>query len=125
MLPSLSSADYLEFKRGIREFNAGAFFQCHETLESVWRRQAESDKELTQGIIQVAVAYYHLGRGNYVGARKLFERAKPRLEKFLPAHLNVDVQGLHELVLSMLEKLYSGAISEAPVVSPMIRVTDP
>jgi len=125
MLSSLSDADYLEFKRGIDEFNAGEFYDCHETLESVWRRQAETDRELTQGIIQVAVAYYHLSRGNHVGALKLFERAKPRLKKFLPNHMNVNVQALYETVLSILEKLHSGDVKEESLVSPTIHITEP
>lgn len=140
MCTSLTAADYLEFKRGIAEFNRGEFFDCHETLEAVWKRQAGEERELTQAIIQVSVAYYHLFRGSYLGSRKLFERAKPRLEKFLPSALSVDVQALYELVLSMLDKLRldelrldklpldklpNQAISEPEYARPAIRLIEP
>ncbi len=71
-----------EFLRGIREFNAGQFFDCHETLESAWKKDLSPRREFTQGIIQTAVAFYHLNGNNRVGAIKLLHKALPRLRKF-------------------------------------------
>ncbi|MBK9142642.1 MAG: DUF309 domain-containing protein [Candidatus Melainabacteria bacterium] len=81
------------FRKGIEEFNAGLFYDCHETLEEVWKSYQEPDRELIQGIIQIGVAYYHLGRENREGARKLISRGLPRVERFSPSHLGLELAG--------------------------------
>jgi len=70
------------FCQGIEEFNHGRYYDCHETLESVWQKQIGEEREMTQGIIQIAVALYHLERKNEVGAVKLLERGVGRTERF-------------------------------------------
>lgn len=81
-----------EFLRGIAEFNQREFFECHETLEGVWQKYQQPDRELIQGIIQVAVGYYHLLRDNSVGALKLLRRGVARIEKFAPGHFELDLE---------------------------------
>ena len=54
--------------RGVHEFNAREFFDCHETLEELWRAEERLIRYLYQGILHVGVGYYHLGRGNHHGA---------------------------------------------------------
>lgn len=79
------SPEYQEkFKHGIELFNQREFFDCHEVLEEVWKNQPEPERQLTQGIIQIAVAYYHSLRANTAGAIKLLSRGIPRLKPFLP-----------------------------------------
>lgn len=78
-----------DFLKGIKEFNSKEFFDCHETLEDVWREYLETDRELIQGIIQISVAYYHLGRENFLGAKKLFARGLPRVKKYGEAHFGL------------------------------------
>lgn len=92
--------------RGIEEFNRREFYECHETLEELWRPLAIEERELVQGIIQAAVAYYHLGRDNRLGATRLLKRGLPRLERFLPSALGLDLQPFVEKVkvdLALLE----------------------
>lgn len=80
------------FEKGIAEFNQREFFECHETLEDVWQKYQPPDRELIQGIIQVAVGYYHLLRDNSVGALKLLRRGVARIEKFAPSHFDLDLE---------------------------------
>jgi uncharacterized protein len=61
--------------RGIHEFNAGKFFEQHETLETAWQNEPGPVRELYQGILQVGVAYLQIQRANYIGAMKIFNRA--------------------------------------------------
>lgn len=89
-----------EFVRGIEQFNSKEFFDCHETLEDVWREYLATDRELIQGIIQIAVAYYHLGRDNSLGAKKLFRRGLPRVKKYGENHFGLD---LHSFVAKVEE----------------------
>lgn len=84
----------IDFWHGIDLFNKQEFFDCHEVLEDVWRDQTEPERTLTQGIIQIAVALYHAGRANFVGAEKLLTRGLARVEKSLELELPVDVKNL-------------------------------
>ena len=81
---------------GIAQFNAREFYECHETLEAIWLREPGDIRRLYQGILQVGVAFYHLGRGNYRGSTSLLETGIRHLRSFAPACLGVDVQRLIE-----------------------------
>lgn len=85
--PNLTS----KFHKGVEEFNSRQFFDCHETLEDVWKQLDGEPKELTQGIIQIAVGYYHLGRQNRIGALKLLRRGVERAEKVDPQLLGINI----------------------------------
>jgi uncharacterized protein len=65
--------------QGVAQFNAGAYWECHETLEELWRAEEREIRDLYQGILQVGVAFHHLKQDNYAGALKLFRRGLPRL----------------------------------------------
>jgi predicted metal-dependent hydrolase len=54
--------------KGVQQFNAREFFECHETLEELWRAEEDLVRYLYQGILHVGVGYYHLSRGNHHGA---------------------------------------------------------
>ncbi len=79
---------------GARLFNGGEFFASHEVWESLWHELDGDERGLLQGLIQVAAAYYHLCRGNRVGARYLYGRARARLLPWAPRHAGIDVGGL-------------------------------
>ena len=80
--------------KGIDLFNRGDYYDCHEVLEQLWNEQQEPEKQLTQALIQVAVATYHIQRSNFEGARKLYERGLRRLRPFVPTHAGIDVAAL-------------------------------
>ena len=52
-------------EKGIVEFNDEAFFECHDTLEEVWMEVRGQERLFFQGLVQVAVGYYHLTCENY------------------------------------------------------------
>ena len=60
---------------GLRLFNAGEFFEAHEELELAWREETGEIRDLYRGILQVAVTYLHITRGNYDGAVKVYGRS--------------------------------------------------
>jgi CheY-like chemotaxis protein len=64
---------------GIEQFNAGEYWECHETLEELWHAEEGAIRDLYQGILQVGVAFHHLRQDNYAGAIKMFRRGLPRL----------------------------------------------
>ena len=58
-------------QEGIRLFNAGEYFEAHEELELAWREETGPIRRLYQGILEGAVVYLHMRRGNYSGAIKV------------------------------------------------------
>jgi predicted metal-dependent hydrolase len=61
---------------GLRLFNAGHYFEAHEALEEAWNAESGRVRDLYRGILQIAVAYLHITRGNYNGAVKVHDRSQ-------------------------------------------------
>jgi hypothetical protein len=80
--------------RGIEEFNAGQYFEQHETLELVWRAELRPVRELYRGVLQIGVGCLQVERGNAIGALKMIDRAVKWLQPFRPACQGIDVDRL-------------------------------
>lgn len=98
-LADLDPATRDALTKGIAEFNAWRFYDCHETLEDVWREVGSKGEEGTlanfyQGIIKVAAGFHHVLRDNQRGAVNLLSDAFRLLEPFRPETLGVDVERL-------------------------------
>ncbi|MEN9243741.1 MAG: DUF309 domain-containing protein [Gloeomargarita sp. DG02_5_bins_242] len=79
-----------EFAQAIAQFNQGEYYACHDTLEALWMEAMEPERTLYQGLLQIAVAGYHLGNGNHRGAILLLAEGLSRLRRCpeLPPHWN-------------------------------------
>ena len=85
------------FLRGIELFNSGDWFDCHEAFEEIWRSTTPEPRDLFQGLIQVAVGFFHLQvRGNRTVARRVLAKGRRRLVAFVPLSHGLDVGGLVE-----------------------------
>lgn len=105
-LPPLTDVEKREaLAKGIREFNSWRFYDCHETLEDVWRAEGSEMADFYQGIIKVAAAFHHLLRGNHKGTLNLLSHALTLLEPYRPSCLGVDVQRLVEEAGACLERV--------------------
>jgi hypothetical protein len=62
-------------QRACDEFNGGRYFECHETLEEVWQEEQGEVRDLYKGLIQLAAAFVHLRRANFIGAERLLRTA--------------------------------------------------
>jgi predicted metal-dependent hydrolase len=60
---------------------AGRPFAAHEVLETAWKSRPEAERDLWQGLAQVAVGLTHLQRGNRTGAVALLRRGVERLSR--------------------------------------------
>ena len=91
---SEAAADRLpdEFWQGVEQFNQREFYACHDTLEALWIEAMEPDKKFYQGILQVAVALYHLGNQNWRGAVILMGEGMNRLRDYQPAYGGIDLE---------------------------------
>lgn len=105
MISCLNEEQEVLLLKGLEEFNGGHYFACHETLETLWKGLSGDEKTLVQGIIQVSVAYYHLNRGNTKGALRLFDRALPRIEPYLPTWLDLDLAAFFQAIRVERERL--------------------
>jgi len=110
---------------GIEQFNAGEYWECHETLESLWRAEQRPIRDVYQGILQVGVALHHLKARNYGGAVKVFRRGLSRLrglpevcQKVRVADLANAARGIHDDVVAVgPEGLVELDLSTLPKIS--------
>jgi predicted metal-dependent hydrolase len=88
------------------EFRAGRFFEAHEEWELLWKNSKGDDKLFLQGLVQLAAACVHIGRGNAAPGRRLLALAKTKLDRFGDVEAGVDVE--------FLRREIGSALSEAP-----------
>jgi hypothetical protein len=84
------------FVQGLVEFRAGRFFEAHEGWELLWKNSKGDDKLFLQGLIQLAAACVHIGRGNATPGRHLLALAKIKLDRFGDDEVGVDVRFLRK-----------------------------
>lgn len=110
--PVLTDDERAAFDKGVVEFNAGLFFECHDTLEELWAGVRGPSRDFFQGLIQVAVGFYHLGNGNTVGAGRLFARSLRRLEPYPEVYGGIELGPLRRAVVEWRRALRDGAGEE-------------
>ena len=71
-----------------RLLNSGRPFQAHEVLEASWKAAPAAERDLWQGLAQVAVGLTHAQRGNARGAAALLRRGAGRVSGYLPGGEN-------------------------------------
>lgn len=94
-----------EFWHGIDQFNRQEFYACHDTLEAIWIEAGEPEKRFYQGILQIAVACYHLMNQNWRGAVILLGEGSGRLSAYQPSYSGIDVTQLLTQSTQLLKAL--------------------
>jgi len=61
---------------------AGRPFSAHEVLEARWKSCPDAERELWQGLAQLAVGLTHAARGNAAGAARLLDRGAGHLDAY-------------------------------------------
>jgi len=100
---------------GIRLFNAGEYFECHEELETIWKAEREPIRYLYQGILQIGVGFHHLRNNNYRGATLLLHDGIDKTSRFLPVCMSINTARLvseSQVCLDQLQALGKERISE-------------
>ena len=84
-----------EVVKAIEEFNAGEFFEQHETLELLWRATPGEIRHLYEGILQIGVGMHHLFTNrNFHGAAVKLDHGIRLLNAFPPDCHGIDVDRL-------------------------------
>jgi predicted metal-dependent hydrolase len=97
-------------RRGIELIRSGAYFDAHEELEDEWRDAPDEERDFLQGLVHVAVAWHHAGRGNRPGCERQLAKAERRLGRFRPTHRRVDVAVLLEDVAEAQKLVADGSL---------------
>jgi predicted metal-dependent hydrolase len=98
------------YELGLELIRAGRHFEAHEELETEWRAAEPGERDFLQGLVHVAVAWHHAGRGNPNGCSRQLEKAERRLRPYAPAHRGIDVAALLEEVASARASVAAGSL---------------
>src|SRR5579863_1513197 len=97
-----------KFQRGIAHFNARKFFEAHEVWEEIWLVEFEPEKTFLQGLIQIAAAYHHYGRGNPSGTESLLASGIVKLTRFPADHRGLAIGELRAIAKQWARMLGEG-----------------
>lgn len=115
----------LEFWQGVEQFNRRDYYACHDTLEAIWFEASEPEKTFYQGILQIAVALYHLSNQNLRGAVILLGEGINRLRRYLPDYAAVNVAELVEQSVNLLKTLQQAQPEQVPLFAAQVLQSNP
>jgi predicted metal-dependent hydrolase len=98
-----------QLQTGVRLFNKGEFFECHEVLEAAWTAEHGPRRLFLQSLIHIAVGFYHCQRGNREGTIRQLNKGLRKLDAYLPSYEGLDTAQLHRDVRAALEHIESDA----------------
>ena len=112
-LPALAEAQRL--------LDEGLPFHAHEVLEGVWKAAGEQERDLWQGLAQLAVGLTHVLRGNATGAAAVLRRGRDRIAPYAAAApYDIDVPGLVAWSDTLLGELGAPDGADAPPTPPRL-----
>jgi len=96
-------------------------FHAHEVLEATWKAAPEGERDLWQGLAQLAVGLTHALRGNKIGAVVLLRRGADRISGYgeEPPH-GVDVTGLLDWATALAGQLDDPTNDAGPPTVPRL-----
>jgi predicted metal-dependent hydrolase len=83
------------FRDGINLFNNRSFYECHDVLEDVWFDVRGPSRRFYQGLIHLAVGFYHITvRENPKGAVSQLGKGIEKLLDYKPEFQGVELDNL-------------------------------
>ncbi|MGE2723394.1 DUF309 domain-containing protein [Mycolicibacterium pulveris] len=115
----LSPAQSLTYAQQL--LDDGLAFNAHEVLEAAWKNAPDEERNMWQGLAQLAVGITHIQRGNTVGAVTVLSRAAERLaDRPEPAPHGIDVDGLIVHARALIDDLERKADIAAARLRPRL-----
>jgi uncharacterized protein len=105
-----------------RLLDSGRPFHAHEVFEDAWKTRPEPERDLWQGLAQLAVGLTHAARGNAPGAARLLVRGAERIAGYGDPY-DVDVSGLTAWARDLAERLTSGSAGPVDARTEAPRLT--
>jgi Domain of unknown function (DUF309). len=87
-------------------FNKERFWEFHEVLESLWRKNEGKEKNILHGLILIAAAFVHKQRGNDKVALSVLKRAFLEIENYEGMYQCFDITYIKNKVSEMLNNRY-------------------
>ncbi len=104
----------------------GMPFHAHEVLEAAWKAAPSAERDLWQGLAQVAVGLTHAGRGNAQGAVALLRRGRDRLARYgAPGPYDVDVTGVATRCDELADRIESAGLTAVRETDLRLRLVTP
>src|ERR1700752_1747353 len=117
----LSPSETLRYAQDL--LDRGLAFNAHEVLEAAWKTGPQDERNLWQGLAQLAVGITHIQRGNVKGAITLLRRASARLAHDRPAPYDIDAAGLVTWASALIDDLACGSdIQPEPLETRLVVV---
>jgi hypothetical protein len=91
--------------------DAGRPFHAHEVLEASWKAAPADERDLWQGLAQIAVGLTHARRGNARGASALLRRGGQRLSRYSSGPYAIDVAGVHRAANELADRINSEGLA--------------
>ena len=88
------------FQKGIDAFNNRKFYEAHEYWEELWLDYKLTDATFIQGLIQLAVSYFHLFNQNLNGARSMIRKCLGKFEGINMAR-GIDINALKDQIVQV------------------------
>ena len=94
--------------------DAGRPFHAHEVLEASWKAAPPQERDLWQGLAQIAVGLTHARRGNARGAATLLRRGAQRVGGYAAgAPHGIDAAGISATASALAARIETGGLAGA------------
>jgi uncharacterized protein len=101
-----------------RLLDTGRPFDAHDVLEAAWKAAPDAERDLWQGLAQLAVGLTHARRGSARGAVTLLRRGAQRLAAYPDAGpYRIDVAGLRASSTELADRIEAAGLADLAVLS--------
>jgi hypothetical protein len=102
-----------------RLLDEGRPFHAHEVLEATWKAAPADERDLWQGLAQLAVGLTHALRGNNVGSATLLRRGADRISGYAERRpYGIDVAGLLDWAGTLATRLDDSTSDVGQLIAP-------
>lgn len=91
-------------ERSVALFNEERFWEAHEVLEQVWRKESGVEKEILQGLILIAAALVHLQKSRTRVCLSVTKRAYDKLRSHKGRYFGIELDLLKVKIREGLER---------------------
>jgi hypothetical protein len=99
-------------------------FHAHEVLEAAWKAAGPAERDLWQGLAQLAVGLTHARRGNPRGAVTLLRRGCARLAGYAGTSPDgIDVDGVRRQATDLAGEIEDRGLAEVPAARLRLSLT--
>lgn len=92
--------------------DSGRAFRAHEVLEASWKSAKPAERDLWQGLAQLAVGLTHAQRGNARGAAALLRRGGRRVAGYSgSAPYGIDAAGVARFAADLADRIERGGLA--------------